>query len=208
MTPRRLLAVVGVVGAFAASLLLALLAADVVRAERGLERGDARYGAVSASDRHVGGRHGAALRREPRPARDRRRPRLPRRAPTLPSRTAARAGAAVLSACAPRRRRPAARTGRARRGRRVSSGRALQPAWSSRARGGAARYRLGASHPPRGDAFPACCRARPLEPRRAVQPRARASVAPARGDDVGRQRWSVPSTPASGAGAGTSGSGY
>jgi hypothetical protein len=47
VSTRRLVAVVAVVGAFTASLLLALLAADVIRADRALERGDARFGAVS-----------------------------------------------------------------------------------------------------------------------------------------------------------------
>jgi hypothetical protein len=47
VTSRRLLAAVGVVAAFAASLALALLAADVVRADQAIERGDARYGGVA-----------------------------------------------------------------------------------------------------------------------------------------------------------------
>jgi hypothetical protein len=44
-----LLAYGAVVAAFAASALLALLAVDVVRSERALEHGDARFGAVSGT---------------------------------------------------------------------------------------------------------------------------------------------------------------
>lgn len=47
MTKGRMLAAAGVVVAFAASLVLALLAADVVRSDRAIDRGDARYGGVA-----------------------------------------------------------------------------------------------------------------------------------------------------------------
>jgi hypothetical protein len=47
MTNGRLLTLAGVAAAFAVSLLLALLAADVVRADEAIERGDARYGGVA-----------------------------------------------------------------------------------------------------------------------------------------------------------------
>lgn len=47
MTARRLAGLAAVAAAFAASVLLALLAADVVRSQRALERADARFGAVA-----------------------------------------------------------------------------------------------------------------------------------------------------------------
>lgn len=47
MSARTLCWTAAVLGAFALSLALALLAADVIRTERALERGDARYGSVA-----------------------------------------------------------------------------------------------------------------------------------------------------------------
>ena len=50
MTGRRQLVLAGVVAAFAVSLALALVAADLVRADRAIERGDARYGGVAGRE--------------------------------------------------------------------------------------------------------------------------------------------------------------
>ena len=47
MSGRRLAGIAAAVGLLAASLLLALLAADVLRADRALEQGDARFGPVA-----------------------------------------------------------------------------------------------------------------------------------------------------------------
>ena len=47
MTGNRALLAGAAVAAFAGALLLAVLAGDVIRAERAVERGDARFGAVS-----------------------------------------------------------------------------------------------------------------------------------------------------------------
>jgi hypothetical protein len=47
VTARTIGGAAAVVGAFAAALVLAFLAADVVRTDRALDRGDSRFGAVS-----------------------------------------------------------------------------------------------------------------------------------------------------------------
>jgi len=47
VTGRRVAGIVAAVGLFAASLLLALLAADVLRVDRALAQGDARFGPVA-----------------------------------------------------------------------------------------------------------------------------------------------------------------
>ena len=49
MSAKAIAAVVGAVAAFAASALLAVLAADVLRTERALDHGDARFGTVAGT---------------------------------------------------------------------------------------------------------------------------------------------------------------
>ena len=49
MSVRTIAGIVGAVAAFAAAALLAVLAADVVRTERALDHGDARFGAVAGT---------------------------------------------------------------------------------------------------------------------------------------------------------------
>jgi hypothetical protein len=51
MTAQRLAGTTAVVGAFVIAVLLALFAADVVRSQRALERADARFGAVAGTTR-------------------------------------------------------------------------------------------------------------------------------------------------------------
>ena len=86
MSGRRVAGIAAAVGLLAASLLLALLAADVLRVDRALAQGDARFGPVA-------GRGGmweaetllpAGLTR--RAARRRRRRRVPGGRPALPPR--------------------------------------------------------------------------------------------------------------------------
>jgi hypothetical protein len=49
MSARTVAAVVGAIAAFTAAVLLAVLAADVMRTERALDAGDARFGAVAGT---------------------------------------------------------------------------------------------------------------------------------------------------------------
>ena len=50
MTARRLAGPAAIVAAFVVAAMLALLAADVVRSQQALERGDARFGAVAGTE--------------------------------------------------------------------------------------------------------------------------------------------------------------